>query len=90
MRVDLGTLAPEDVQVELFADGQKGGAPWRQPMRRVHKVAGSGNEFLYAATVAASRPATDFTPRLVPCQADASVPLEVSFVRWCDLPARSG
>lgn len=90
VRVDLGTLALEEVQVELFADGEKGGAPWHQPMTRVQKVDGSGNEFVYTATVAASRPATDFTPRLVPCYADASVPLEAPFVRWCELPARSG
>lgn len=84
VRLDLGSLIAEHVEVELYADGQGGGAAVRQPMTREERVAGSGNEFRYVATVAASRPAHDFTPRLIPFHPSASVPLEAPRILWAD------
>ena len=87
VQVYLDELDPEAVQVELYAEGQNGGAPFRQPMDRGERLVGSQNGFIYAARVPATRPAADFTPRLIPHHSGASVPLEASFILWHDLPA---
>jgi starch phosphorylase len=82
VQLDLGSLDPDDVQVELFAEGRNGNGPERHPLSRVEAAAGAKNRFVYTATVARSRPARDFTPRLIPVCADALVPLEVPLIRW--------
>src|SRR5208337_4959024 len=66
VQVYLDDLDPEAVKVELYAEGQNGGAPIRQPMKRGEPLAGSANGFIYTARVAANRPADDYTPRLIP------------------------
>jgi len=90
VEVDLGGLNADDVQVELYADGECGGAPLRQPMTRGEAPPGRANTFLYTAAVPASRPANDFTPRLVPFNPSASIPLEAPFILWHDRDAAAG
>ena len=87
VQVYLDELDPEAVQVELYAEGQNGGAPFRQSMIRGERLVGSQNGFMYSVQVPATRPAADFTPRLIPQYAGASVPLEASFILWHNLPA---
>jgi len=82
VRLNLGDVNPDHVRVELYADGQGGGAPTCQAMTRTGAEARNGPEHLHVASVAASRPASDFTPRLVPFHADAAVPLEAPFILW--------
>jgi len=67
------------VCVELCADGEQ---PVRIGMTRGDQLTGSMNAFGYTAEVPASRPASDFTPRLVPCHAGALVPLEAREILW--------
>jgi len=86
-QVYLDELDPDAVRVEVYADGQNGGAPFRQPMIRGDQLVGSANGFLYSAQVAADRPAADYTPRVVPWRVGAFVPLEAPFVLWYDRPA---
>jgi len=82
VRLNLGELNPDHVRVELYADGEHGGAAFRQAMMRSCAGACCGGDDLYVAVVATSRPASDFTPRLVPFHADAAVPLEASLIHW--------
>jgi starch phosphorylase len=82
VQVDLGELDPEGVRVELYAEGADGGTPVRQPLGRSKHLAGSTTRYVYAGEVAASRPSSDFTPRLMPFHAGASVPLEAPFILW--------
>ena len=77
--VYLGALDPAAVRVELYAD-VAGGPPERHVMARGAKLEGNGYRF--DASVAASRPAGHYTPRLVPFHPAASVPLEASAIRW--------
>jgi starch phosphorylase len=86
VQVYLDELDPEAVKVELYAEGQNGGAPLRQPMNRGERLVGSANGFVYTVRVPATRPATDYTPRLIPHHSGASVPLEAFFVLWHDSP----
>ncbi len=83
----LDELDPEAVKVELYAEGLNGGAPLRQPMNRGERLVGSANGFIYTARLPATRPAIDYTPRLIPHHRSASVPLESSFILWHDSPA---
>ncbi len=83
VRVDLGGLAPDGVEVQLYADGLDGRPPVCEPMSRAEAAAGT-KLFVYTAEVSASRPAWHFTPRLVPRHPGASVPLEAPSILWND------
>ena len=84
VQVYLDELDPAAVRVELYANEQNGGEPVRQAMHRGDQLVGSANGFLYVASVPATRPASDYTPRVVPYKTAASVPLEAPFIRWRD------
>src|SRR5208337_1442686 len=84
VQVYLTELDPAAVRVELYADAQNGAEPIRQPMQRGEQLVGSANGFLYVADVPATRPASDYTPRVVPYKVGASVPLEAPFILWRD------
>ncbi len=87
VQVYLDELDPEAVKVELYAEGQNGGPPVRQPMQRGERLVGSANGFNYAVRLPVTRPAADYTPRLIPYHSGASIPLETSFILWHDSPA---
>jgi len=82
--VYLDELDPEAVRVELYADRQNGTEPVREPMNRGEQLVGASNAFLYVASVPANRPASDYTPRVVPYKIGASVPLETPLICWRD------
>lgn len=78
--VELGGLDADSIRVELFANPIDAEPP-RQLMARGRRLAGS-TAYEYSARVPASRPAGDFTPRVVPHQPEARVPLEAPYVLW--------
>jgi starch phosphorylase len=84
IRVDafLGDFNPGSVRVELFANGRDGAEPVRLGMTQLGKAAGGPNGFVYSATVTSSRPASDFTPRMVPTFDGLAVPLEAQEILW--------
>ena len=86
VQVFLGDLNPDAVRVELYAEGEKGTDPVTQTMNRSQKN-GTEASFTYSALVPATRPASDYTPRLVPHHVAASVPLEAPFILWEDEPS---
>ena len=59
-------LDPNAVRVELYADGVNGDGPVRQEMERVRQLAGATGGYAYRAQVPATRPATDYTARVIP------------------------
>jgi glycogen phosphorylase len=77
----LDDLDPDAVSVELYADGGAGSKPVRVAMRREAPLVGARG-FVYVATVPVARPASNFTPRMVPCQADVAIPLELPAIVW--------
>ena len=68
--------------VELYAEGIDGDAPIRQELKLIQKQTESVKPHLYRATVSASRPATDYTPRVVPNFPGVAVPLETALILW--------
>ncbi|HVZ72872.1 MAG TPA: alpha-glucan family phosphorylase [Polyangia bacterium] len=83
VEVFLNDVAREDICVELFADpATAGDTAERITMEAVRSLPGTANGHLFAATVATSRPASDYTPRVVPASPSAILPLELPLVAW--------
>lgn len=87
VQVFLGELDPDAVSVELYAEAKDGRALTREPATRGEHLVDSASGFSYTARVPATRPVADYTPRLVPQHAGASVPLEAPFILWHDSPS---
>jgi starch phosphorylase len=78
----LNELDPNAARVELYADGVNGGDPVRQEMERVRQLAAVSGGYAYRARVPATRPATDYTVRLIPHYTGLAVPLETARILW--------
>jgi len=87
VQVYFDELDPEAVQVELYAEGESHGPPVRVPMSKDGRLTGSAKGFVYTVQIPATRPVADYTPRAIPRQTGASVPLEASFILWHDSPS---
>ena len=74
VQVYFNGLDTSAVSVELYADGTDGGTPARQELKMIKPGTESDRPYLYQATVPASRPATDYTPRIIPNFQGISVP----------------
>jgi starch phosphorylase len=81
VEVYLGSLDPESVRVEIYADGVNGREPERQEMRRGQQLT-EANGYIYSAQVPGTRPATDYTARVIPQHAGVAVPLEAARILW--------
>jgi starch phosphorylase len=82
VHVYLGDVDADSVQVELYADGINGDSQVRQEMKRVRQLVGAAGGYAYSARVAATRPATDYTARMIPHCSGVSVPLEAAPILW--------
>jgi starch phosphorylase len=81
VQVYLGDLEPDTVQVELYAEPQGEGPAFRQVMTPNRSDA-PGGYVMYSAAVPATRPAGEFTPRVIAFSPAASVPLEAVQILW--------
>ena len=81
VQVNLNGMDENSVRVELYADGVNGNGPVRQEMKRIRGQADDKPD-IYAAQVSKTRPATDYTVRLVPHRSDIAVPLEAAHILW--------
>ncbi|HTV79310.1 MAG TPA: alpha-glucan family phosphorylase [Steroidobacteraceae bacterium] len=80
----LAGLPSQDLAVQLYANGIDGGGPQVYDMT-LQGQPGSGAApgcARYRAAVPANRPAGDYTARVVPRLAGASVPLEANHILW--------
>ena len=68
--------------MELYLDPQKDEAPKRSEMIRREAITGSKDGYIYSAEVSASRPAKDYTPRVIPSHPEAAVPMEEFHILW--------
>ncbi|HEX5227249.1 MAG TPA: alpha-glucan family phosphorylase [Bryobacteraceae bacterium] len=80
--VYLDDVTADSARVELYADGIGGSAPVRVVMEQGQELLGSVGGYTYRATVSASRPASDFTARVVPFHEGAVVPLDAAEILW--------
>ena len=70
----LNGIAPTDVRVEVFADALHGADATHVPML--------ADGLVYRATVPATRPASDYTPRVTVGSALLAGPIEVPLIVW--------
>jgi glycogen phosphorylase len=78
----LNDLDPDAVRVELYADGTNGNDPVREAMIWARTVSDSTRRRVYRATIPTTRPASDYTARVIPHCPGVAVPLECARVLW--------
>jgi len=77
-----GSLTPDHFRVDLYADtAHEKSAPF-QVMNASGPCADKPGAFNYSAQVSATRPASDYTARIVPYHPNALVPLEAEQIVW--------
>ncbi len=77
-----GDLNPQEMRVELYANPVPGSGPALEAMMVSKANADFPGAWIYSAEILASRPASDYTPRIIPDDPNASVPLEASNILW--------
>jgi starch phosphorylase len=82
VQVYLDDLSVDYVNVELYADALESGEPFCYQLERGAQLAGTANAYVYHGKVPTGRPASDYTPRIVPAHQHAHVPLEANFILW--------
>jgi starch phosphorylase len=81
VRVELGSLDPCLVRVELYANPSATEAATHVLMTRVDGV-DERRGAVYEVSIATTRPSSHFTPRVVPFHPEACVPAESARIRW--------
>ncbi|MGC2063086.1 MAG: alpha-glucan family phosphorylase [Thermodesulfovibrionales bacterium] len=82
VQVYLNSLDSHAVRIELYADGLNSGEPVRLEMNLVRRPSAEDDGYVYRAQVPVSRPATDYTARVIPYYDGVSVPLEEAHILW--------
>jgi starch phosphorylase len=82
VQVYLNELAPQAVRVEIYAEGMSGGASVRQEMTGVRQLVGASGGYVYSVSVSATRPAADYTARVIPYCDGVAIPLEDARILW--------
>lgn len=82
VQVYLNDLDPEAIRVELYADNGVNSAPERREMNPVRQLVGAAGGYVYQAAVPSTRPAADYTARLIPYFEGVAIPLEETRILW--------
>jgi starch phosphorylase len=83
VQVYLGDLQPDAVSVELYADPAVGSLVGeRHELERDHAMSGAAGGYVYSGRVRTTRPAADYTPRVVAAHPEVRSPAEVNLIRW--------
>jgi len=77
-----GALAPDHMRVELYAGTVQGESTCLEVMNQSGPSPDTPGSYTYSAQVSATRPASDYTARIVPHHPDALVPLEAGQIVW--------
>jgi starch phosphorylase len=82
VEIYLNNLDPNAARVELYADGIGGSDPVRVEMKCERPQPDASRRCVYHATVPTTRPASDYTARVVPQRSGVAVPLESAQILW--------
>jgi starch phosphorylase len=82
VEIFLNDLDPNAVRVELYADGINGGDPVRVEMKCARPLPDASRPCVYHAVVPTTRPARDYTARVIPQRSGVAVPLESARILW--------
>ena len=81
IQIGLNAIEPALVQVELYAEKTAHSGIERIAMKCLTSI-NNGKELIYQALVITTRPAGDYSVRVIPKYEDVSVPLEDNLIRW--------
>lgn len=79
--VYLNAIDPNSVLVELYANGKDGAPAVRQELKPEQQTE-KNKPRVYRAAVPSTRPASDYTPRVIPNIPGVNVPLETDLILW--------
>jgi starch phosphorylase len=82
VEVFLNDLDPNAARVEIYADGINGGDPVHIEMKCARPVPDASRGCVYHATISTTRPAGDYTARVIPQRSGVAVPLESARILW--------
>ena len=77
-----GSLTPDHLRVELYADPAQDNLACFEVMDPSKPSPDTPGSYTYSAQVSATRPASDYTARIVPHHPNALVPLETGQIVW--------
>ena len=77
-----GSLTPDRLRVELYADPAQGKCAFSEAMNPSGPSPDTPGAITYLAQVSATRPASDYTARIIPHHHNALVPLEAHQIIW--------
>ncbi len=80
--VYFGAMAVDDVGVELYADASAGKHSERVELVRGEAIAGTANGYIFSGAISGSRPAHDYTARIIPSHPGVRVPTELPLILW--------
>ena len=78
--ISLNNINPDSILIQLFANGVNNAPP--EIIKMEGGVEQKKEEHRYHAHVTTTRPANDFTVRIIPDYEGVSVPLEDNLIRW--------
>ena len=81
-KVAPGSLTPDHLRIELYADPVQGESACLEVMKPSEPSSDTPGSYTYSAQVSATRPASDYTVRIVPHHLNALVPLEAGQIIW--------
>ncbi len=83
VQVYLGEISPDEIRVELYADGAgTGSSPFRKIMTRADNLPGAEHGYIYQLTIPIDRPPSAYTPRVIAHNEHAFLPAELPLIRW--------
>ena len=81
-QVYLNGIVPDAVRVALYAEGSDSSDTVNREMTRGRELVGAENGYVYAASVPGTRPASDYTVRVIPYCEGVAVPEEAARILW--------
>jgi starch phosphorylase len=80
--VYLGEIAPADIAVQFYADPRDAEAPFLGELLRGEAIIGATNGHIYTGAAPATRPAEEYTVRILPHHPGVRVPAELPLILW--------
>ena len=82
IQVYLGEILPDQISVELYAEGIDGNKSLLIKCNCKEKITGAIHGYTYVTKIETTRPATDFTARIIPQHTEAQIPAEAGMINW--------
>jgi starch phosphorylase len=82
LQIYLGDLTAQDVTVEVYSDPTHDDEKNVYAMRIGQPIPGAVNGYAYSLSIPATRPISDYTPRIRSQHPDCLIPLETHHILW--------